>query len=215
MKEVSLGPDCALIYSLMLFPGDRDSATDFVTYGLVKTFTGKVEGDRELVEGLPKFIVENLLMGPSGPRRCEIYADREQRGLMIGQVYLSVYGMSTVRARGASLNEAIQWLIDEGMPFSKATVMKYWTPYKKVAHLWAAYLSLCKAKAPENWLDLIMNEHFGTFLWQAEVYRCWAAKFVPSGAKHPLVSSDESWPVPDELIEVPDESLNLVFPDLK
>ena len=78
---------------------------------------------------------------------------------------------------------------------------KYWTRYKPVAHIWAAYC-FWQLNGNETKYNFRRNKNgLYNFLAISEVFRKFGESFVPHAQKIPLLNADEMWKQHPDQIE--------------
>jgi hypothetical protein len=92
----------------------------------------------------------------------------------------------------------------------KALHDKAWSPYRSVAHLWAAHLLLLNTRSQMNKTEVdgiitvqtpqatwfTSSGDFLIFLQYAECFRQYGESYIPHGQRVPLLSPEETWHLP-------------------
>jgi hypothetical protein len=143
-----------------------------------------------------------------------------QRGSVAGDVLLLIATLARQHG-GGSVNKACHILAEAGKAGDRTSGLfpivyttpksmrnEAWTPYRSVAHLWAAQNLMENFRVqqePLNDLPLMSwvtnRDEFERFLGFAEALRAWGESYIPHGRQRegPTLLPQETWRVPDEI----------------
>jgi hypothetical protein len=126
----------------------------------------------------------------------------------------SVHKACYIRVEHAKQNNGRSDLTGLPMTFTsaKALLNQAWAPYKNVAHLWTAHVTQINARTTQNadgqfhlpsftWFEVL--DEFLQFLTIAESFRQFGEGHTPHAHTTPLLSPQETWRVPLEILRAP------------
>jgi hypothetical protein len=211
------------ILALMMYPTDK-AHRDELHHTLAVDFYLGAKDDLAAWQRQPEPTQVYALLGVRHHEASEMEVFQAmskawQRGSVAGDVLLFIASLARHHG-GGSVNKACHilakagkaggrtsGLIAIGYSTPKSIRNEAWTPYRSVAHFWAAANLIENFRVqqePANERPLLhwvtTRDEFERFLGFAEAWRAWGESYIPHGRQKdgPTLPPDEMWRVPDE-----------------
>ncbi len=192
------------IIAVMCHPDEVGKRNEYWTCLLIKMIV-ETSADGEALEELPSSMLEVLLNAPSYTEVHNRAIDNSIKGHVAGLILLSYAFMAETDQEEPSMRKAkhiTSWILKKhstGSSIGKTlpSLDKFWSEFRSVAHLWAAFLVL------QEQGSVLLSENVNEFLGIAEWFREFGEGCFPSRVKNSeaLLDPEQTWrPHPDYLI---------------
>jgi hypothetical protein len=199
----------ASVYATMLFPGDEQFTDRFACAQAicldwrVRYAEGDIKEELSFVRGDLYSMLDFMLRFPT----TKITSLRNH-AMSAGQILKFVLLLDRDTNQSASVRKATE-LLNKFEPIENRTIMKRWTQFKVVSHLWAAYNDYryaLKRAGPEwkitAWLSYMKDPR--PVLAIADHYRHWGTNHLPKGGKSArTLEGSQTWSMPENIGPLP------------
>lgn len=154
--------------------------------------------------------IQTIIDSPDLKQIGNKYGDGCYKGIIAGLILFSIKQMKEQEENsdfigGGSVNKAVDLISTtrkipaekEGKGISPASIRQYWTKYKSVSHLWAAYIMWGYAGKVEE-ISPHRQSSLPVFLALAEDFRRFGESYISHGQTGSLLSKGETWRPPTD-----------------
>ena len=210
------------IFGRMMFPGNDDFRNKYIKYQAVKAWSlvAKANG-RNTVAFKPTDVIE--AMGTSAKDYQDAFRKNTYLGSICGQILLFLSHLAHTKPDHASVSNAIclteAWGTKNKAKINTVACWNAWRQFATVRHFWAAYGSRGWEFSRDILEDPALSVKFDflSFVGEAKKRKAWCEGFDiadnSAGTIRKLLSPNEGWWPPDEMVGALSENPRYAFPE--
>jgi hypothetical protein len=217
IPDLHLPEACTYLMGIMLSPRDHEKALSFMNaveiaaYRNVAADLDPKQLSRDELERHFATTLSKTLDDWVRDNHKLVFKGRINKPELSARLFVYVLSCAAHNPVNATLQHAYK-IIQKGFynsrmtGASRASLIKIWSEYSPVAHLWAA-----NAVGPH--LSTLSGSRLAEFLSRAERFRAMGEAHKPARSKEPLLDPRETWTVPSRFI-LPEVPIDLPSPDM-